>query len=253
MPTPPPPFYLDWTFWAAIWAVVAIVLSQLPPIHLLLRPKRLEVEVHSRIGVTHKVGNPNANIVVSLRNTGGRELRIRGLGLDITRDGKPLLTLPAQNYFELPSSQSSVLFVPFSLKPGETWAHSVVFLNFFDRITEKQFRENLSALDSDIRRKLAVRPEEDKRLVESDPVLVLPFNTLFEKLFVWLPGEYVVNLRVNAEPGSASFSKKYRFTLYESDTADLRQHIEDYPFGGGLAYNVERHVSLNIPLADHAG
>ena len=96
------PFYFDWTFWAAAWALVAIVLSQLPPLHLLIRPKRLDVEVHSRIGITHKVGNPNASVVVSIRNTGGRELRVRGLSLDISRDGKPLLGLPAQNYFETP-------------------------------------------------------------------------------------------------------------------------------------------------------
>jgi hypothetical protein len=253
MPTSHIPFYLDWTFWAAVWALAAIILSQLPPIHLLLRPKRLEVEVHSRIGITHKVGNPNASIVVSVRNTGGRELRIRGLRLDIARDGKPLLTLPAQNYFELPSSQSSVLFVPFSLKPGETWAHSVAFLNFFDRLTEKQNRENLSALDSDIRRKLRTKPEDDKQAVVAEPALIKPFNTLFEKLFVWLPGEYVVDLQVNAEPGSASYSKKYRFTLYESDTAELREHLEDYPFGGGLTYNVERHSGVSVPLAEHAG
>ncbi len=253
MPAPPPPLYLDWTFWAAVWAFAAIVFSQLPPIHLLLRPKRLEVEVHSRIGITHKVGNPNASVVVSVRNTGGRELRIRGLRVDITRDGKPLLALPAQNYFELPSSQSSVLFVPFSLKPNETWAHSVAFLNYFDRLTEKQFRENLSALDSDIRRRLRARPENEKSAVMADPALVQPFNVLFEKLFVWLPGEYVANLQVDAEPGSASYSKKYRFTLYESDTAELREHVQDYPFGGGLAYNVERHAGVNVPLAEHVG
>jgi hypothetical protein len=244
------PFYLDWTFWTAVCALVAIVLSQLPPIHLLLRPKRLEVEVYSRISITHKVGNPNISVMVSIRNTGGRELRIRGLGLEITRDGKPLLTLPAQNYFELPSSQSSVLFVPFSLKPGETWAHTVTFLNFFERLTEKQFRENLSALTSDIRRKIQERPQQDNRLVEAEAKLVEPFNALFEKLFVWLPGEYVANLKVDAKPESASYSKKYRFTLYESDTAELRQHVDDYPFGGGLAYNVERHTGVYVPLAD---
>lgn len=91
MPTPATPVYLDWTFWAAVWALVAIILSQFPPVHLLLRPKRLDVEVHSRI-----------------------------FNLDVWRDGKPLTVLPAQNYFETLSSQSSVLFVPFSLKPGET-------------------------------------------------------------------------------------------------------------------------------------
>jgi hypothetical protein len=251
MVTPPPPFYLDWTFWAAVWALLAIVLSQLPPLHLLLRPKRLDVEVHSRIGVTHKVGNPNASVVVSVRNTGGRVLRIRSLRLDISRDGKDLLSLPAQNYFELPSSQSSVLFVPFTLKPGETWAHSAVFLNFFDRLTEKQFRENLSALDSDIRRKLRERPEEDKRAVVGEDALLRPFYAMFEKFFVWLPGEYVATLQIVAEPGSASFTKKYRFTLYESDTAELREHVEDFQFGGGLTYNVERHVGIQVPLTEH--
>jgi hypothetical protein len=251
MPTPSAPLYLDWTFWAAVWALAAIVLSQLPPIHLLLRPKRLDVEVHSRIGVTHKVGNPNASVVVSIRNTGGRELRIRGLSLDVARDGNALMTLPAQNYYETPSSQSSVLFVPFSLKPGETWAHSVAFLNLFDRLTEKQFREDQSALDSDIRRKIRARSEDDKNAVVAEQALVQPFLKLFERLFVWLPGEYVVELRVNAEPGSASYSKKYRFTLYESDTAELRSHLEDFPFGGGLTYNVERHAGVNIPLTEH--
>ena len=251
MPTPPTPFYLDWTFWAAVWALAAIVLSQLPPLHLLLRPKRLDVEVHSRIGVTHKVGNPNASVVVSIRNTGGRELRIRGLSLDVLRDGKPLNILPAQNYFETPSSQSSVQFVPFSLKPGETWAHSVAFLNFFDRLTEKQFREHVSALDTDIRSKIRARSEDDKNAVVAGRELVEPFLQMFEKLFVWLPGEYVFELKVNAEPGSASYSKKYRFTLYESDTTELREHLADYQFGGGLTYSIERHVGINVPLTEH--
>ena len=65
VPTPPP-FYLDWTFWAAAMAFVAITLSQIPPIHLLLRPKRLDVEVNSRIRVSHMVGNPNAGVIVSI-------------------------------------------------------------------------------------------------------------------------------------------------------------------------------------------
>ena len=251
MSTDMTPFYLDWTFWAAALALVAIVLSQLPPLHLLLRPKRLDVEVHSRIGVTHMVGNPNASVVVSIRNTGGRELRARSLSLDVLRDGKPLGVLPAQNYFETPSSQSSVLFVPLSLKPGETWAHSVLFLNFFDRLTEKQFRENVSALKSDIRDKLRARAEDDRNLILANAALVEPFQRLFETLFVWQPGEYVCELKVNAEPGSASYSKKYRFTLYESDTSDLRQHCDDYKHGGGLVYTSEGHGSIYIPLTEH--
>ncbi|MFC3108238.1 hypothetical protein ACFOFO_09730 [Undibacterium arcticum] len=250
---PTHPFYVDWTFWAVIVALLAVLLSQLPPVHILLRPKRLEVEVHSRLQVTHQVGNPNVGLYVNIANTGGRELRVRRVQVDVSRDGKYLGALPAQNYFETPSSQSSVLFVPFSLKPGEHWGHAVNFLSFFDRQTEKLYRQNQSALDADIRRKLDARPKGDEQIVVAEQSLVAPFTALFDRLFIWEPGEYVFALSVNADPGSASYTKKYRFTLYESDTLALRKNAEDYQYGGGISYNVPRHVGVFVPLAEHVG
>lgn len=247
------PFYLDWKFWSVVVSGIAIVLSQLPPVYLWFRPKRLEVEVHSRIQITHKVGNPNVGLHVSISNTGGRELRIRGLQLNLSRDTKPLLSLPAQNYFETPSAQSSVLFVPFSLKPEEHWSHGVNFLNLFDRATEKFYRESESALASDIRQKIQARDADDKQLVMAEPALVTPFMGLFNKLFIWEPGEYIVELVVKAQPGSASYTKKYRFTLYESDTAELKSHTEDYRSGGGISYNVDRHVGVFVSISEHVG
>lgn len=251
----PAPVYFDWQFWSAIVALFALslLLSQLPPIHLWFRPRRLDVEVHSRLQVTHAVGNPNVGMYVSIRNTGGRELRIRATTLVVARDNTSLGTLPAQNYFETPSSQHSVLFVPFSLKPGETWAHGANFLQLFDRATEKQYRESESALGSDIRQKLAARGEGDKQAVAAEPHLVKPFLDLFERLFVWLPGEYVVELKVDAEPGATSFSKKYRFTLYESESQALKSQVEDYPYGVGVSYSVDRHPGAFVPLVQHSG
>ena len=251
MPPASTPLYLDWQFWTAVLAGIAIVLSQLPPVYIWFRPRRLEAEVHSRLQVTHKVGNPNVGMYVSIRNTGGRELRIRSLRIAVTRDNVALATFPAQNYYESPSSQSSVLFVPFSLKPGETWAHGTTFLNFFDRAAEKFYRERESALRVDLQRKLEARPAEDKRVVTAEPELVTPFIDMFNRMFVWNPGEYIIELSVDAEPGSASFSKKYRFTLYESDALELRSHTDDYKFGGGLSYNVDRHVGVFVPLSQH--
>ena len=245
------PWYLDWTFWAAALSLVAIVLSQLPPVHLLLRPKRLEVEVHSRVQLSHMAGNPNAGVVVSIRNTGDRQLRIRSLALGVSRDAHAPLWLPGQGYFETPSSQSSVLFVPFTLKPGETWAHSVTFLNTFERQVEKLFREKLSTLEGDIRRKIWERSKDDREAVVAEPKNVSPFVDLFRRIFIWYPGEYIVELRVSAEPGSASFSKRYRFTLYESDTEDLRAYIDDYKFGTGLTSKADHHSGVSIPIVEH--
>ena len=196
-------------------------------------------------------GNPNASVVVSIRNTGGRHLRVKSLALSVSRDGHPTVKLPGQGYFETPSAQSSVLFVPFTLKPGETWAHSVTFLNTFERQVEKIFRERLSALDGDIRRKLRDRPEGNGHVVVADPENVSPFAELFQRLFIWYPGEYIAELSVSAEPGSASYSKRYRFTLYESDTEDLRAHLDDYKFGVGLTYKADHHAGVNIPIVEH--
>ena len=254
MPTAPPlPFYFDWTFWAVFLSLVAVVLSQLPPVRLLLRPKRLEVEVHSRILVSHTVGNPNAGMVLSVRNTGGRTLRVKSLTLRITRDGSQLTKLQGLNYFETASATAPILFVPYALNAGDTWTHSVVFFNDFDRLTEKYFRESQSALTADIRKRLAARPENDKSAVEADPKLVEPFYELYRRLFIWLPGEYVVALEVTTEPGSASFSKSYRFTLYESDTQDLEQATADYKFGAGISFSTASPARVNLPLTEHIG
>lgn len=244
---------MDWQFWSAIAAVVAIVLSQLPPIRLWFLPKKLEVEVHSRIQVTHQVGNPNVGMFVSIRNTGGRELRIRSLQITMTRESFSPIVLHAQNYFESPSSQASTLFVPFSLKPSDTWAHGTNFLNLFDRSTEKLYRESESKLSTDIKNKLQTRPEGSKSMVEAEPEFVLPFIQLFNKLFIWQPAEYVAELIVVAEPGSASFSKKYRFTIFESDSHELSSYKEDYKFGGGLTFNTEKHSGVFVPLTPHLG
>lgn len=249
MALPTPPIYLDWTFWAAALALVAIVLSQIPPLRIILRPKRLEVDVHSRIRITHSVGNPNAGLLVGIRNTGGRQLRVQSIALDISRDGKAISNLPSNQYFELPSSTSTVLFVPFNINPGEAWTHSVIFFNENDRFTEKTFRKNVSALLTDIRAKLQARPAgQENTLVEAEDALVAPFYALMDERFVWLPGDYVAELSVLAQPGSASFKKKYRFTLFESDTEDLRLHKNDYKHGGGITYDVESHAGSNIPL-----
>jgi len=253
MPSVQIPFYLDWQFWAAIAAFLALILSQLPPVRLWLLPRRLEAEVHHKIQITHKIGNPNLGLFISIRNTGGRNLRIRAMELSVKRDGEALGRYPAQNYFERLSDQSMVLFVPFTLKPGESWEHGTNFFNEFDRATEKSFRENASSLTTDIGAKLEARPDSDKTPVVAEPALVDPFHRLFDRLFAWAPGEYIVELKVRAEPGSASFSQRYRFTLFESDTMELRSYADDFKFGGSIMYNSQRHSGLFVPLQPHNG
>lgn len=245
------PFYLDLKFWSFILSLTAFLLSQLPPIKLWFKPKKLNIEAHHRVNITHKVGNPNFSFLVSLSNTGGRNLRITAMKVKIFRDGKDLVELPAQNYYESQKDQFTVFFVPFTIKPGDDWSHTVRFLNFFDRTTDKSYRANESALRLDVQKKISARDESDKNAVIAQPELVEPFYKLFDKLFVWEPGEYVFEIIVDTKPSSDVFVKKYRFTLFESETKELKDHINDYKFGGGISYDVETHGGIFVPITEY--
>ena len=247
----PVPFYENPGFYAVIVSIAAIILSQMPPIYLLFRARRLDAEVHSRLGVTHMFGNLNLTLMVLARNAGGRELLVRKMGLSLFRDGKLLGEYPSQQYFETPASTSPFLLVPFSIKPDERWIHPVVFFNTFDRNTEKVFRRHITTLQDDIRNKLAARkPENEKEMAVAEPTLVAPFIDHFEKTFALEPGEYVASLSIAVEPGSASYVKNYRFTLFESDIADLRKFVEGYKYGGGIHFNMQEHAPIWVQLTE---
>ena len=159
------PLYLNWSFWAVLVATLALILSQLPPVHLLFRRCRLDVEPYSRIHLTHKVGNPNAQLHLILTNVGGRSVKVKEINLKFTRDGKDVAFLPAQNYLQNPGDKATVLFTSFSLKPKEEWAHIVNFLNYFSRADEKKYRSAESSLKQSII-ELKKLPENKERVVE---------------------------------------------------------------------------------------
>ena len=133
------PLYLNWSLWAVVVAAIAVVLSQIPPIKELLKKAKLDLEVYSKISITHKVGNPNLQLHLILSNIGGRNVRVKDINVSISSDGNFLATLPAQNYLQKQNDQSTLLFTTFSLKPGQEWAHITNFLNFFNREDGKAY------------------------------------------------------------------------------------------------------------------
>lgn len=225
-------FYADWTFWQWIIASLALILSQLPPLASFIRKGKLKLDAPSKIQITHKAGNPNLKIILSLRNIGERDLQIRSVHALITRSKFESFSLKAQQ-IDLAGGQS-LLFMPFPLSPKSSWTQSLGFYNDLDRQVEKEFRSNRLAMQQQIRERLAARKEEkNNEPVKVDGNLVDPFLKLFEKQFKWNPGEYTMELTVETTPSSATLQKTYRFTLFESDTDELKEHLEEYWIGGG--------------------
>jgi hypothetical protein len=246
------PSPLNWQFLSAICAVLALVLSQFPPVMTWFKPSRLlDVETLSRVAITHKIGNPNLGLYLSVRNAGKSEVRIRSITLALRRDDVDVGGFPAHSYYETMTSKENTLFVAFTVKPGDTWAHTINFLRIFDRTTEKWYRQSESKLRADIQEKIAARDESQPKIdIEAEPELVRPFLTYFDKNFAWLPGEYFVNLTIATDYSSTAVTKKFRFTLYESDSDDLRGLAEDYKYGAGINWERKGKATVSfIPIA----
>jgi hypothetical protein len=245
------PLYLNWSFWAVIVAAIAVILSQLPPVLLWFKKAKIEIELYSKISITHLVGNPNLQLHLIINNIGGRKIRIKNITATIERDGNQVATLPAQNYLQNQNSQNTLLFIAFSLKPTEEWAHIINLLNFFNRDDENEYRRLQAGMQSNVREKTAALEEEPQNPVEIDEILVQPFHQFFNRHFIWNSGEYQLTVNVATDQEKANISKKYRFTVFESHTELLKTITEHYKYGGGIWWDpkVPTNVILEIKEA----
>jgi hypothetical protein len=243
------PLYLDWSFWAVVVAFIAVALSQLPPVHLWFRRARIDLETHSRIHITHKIGNPNLQLHLILSNVGGRLVRVKNIIVKVKRDGKEVAVLPAQNYLQNPNDTNAIMFTSFSLKPKEEWAHIVNFLNYFSRADEKRYRSAESNLRADILMQKQIPGNKDV-LVETTDDLVAPFKSIFDEKFIWNPGEYEIATLVITSNSRANITKNYRFTLFESDSAELSKVANDYKYGDGINWDSGNHPGVIAQITE---
>ena len=239
-----PPLFLDWSFWAVIVSVFAIALSQLPPVIQWFKGPRLDIELYSRMAITHKVGNPNLHLHIIITNVGGINLRVKAITIRIKRDDKFIFSLPAQSFLIGPNDKSSVLFTPVRLKPLEDWSHIVIFLNFFDRQDERRYRKIEWDLRSDIQAK-GIDPKLE--LHEADFKNVEPALKFFEEKFNWLAGEYEMSVTTTAD--KVECEKIYRFAIFESQSEELKALSNLYKYGDGIYWEhnvVSKFISVEL-------
>ena len=243
------PFYQDWQFWSAIVATVALLLSQLPPLHILFRRAGLKCEAFSRIHLTHRIGNPNAQWHLIIENTGGKPVRVKSIALQFRRNGSGIITLQAQSYLRTPDAQETVIFTPFRVGQSEEWAHVINFFNLFSRDDEKEFRRIDSAMRSDILSKREALIDKSKD-VTTDPRILDQAMAFFNRHFAWEHGEYEVTLKVTTDNQRADIERPFRFTLLESECLELRSYTEAYQFGAGVFFNTPAHTGILVPTSE---
>ncbi|MDE1465393.1 hypothetical protein [Spartinivicinus poritis] len=239
----------DWRFWSFLVACVALILSQLPPLRVLLKKAKLDLELYSRILLYHKVGNPNVLVHLLLRNVGGSAVRIKKIQLDISRDGEKVISLPAQTYIpDVTKTLQSVILASFTLKPEDEWSYHVNFLNYFKRDEDKKYRDAELSLKDEILKKKESVPQNT--LVYASENLVLPFKEIFNSKYVWLPGEYKVTFTVITDNTKVNIQKTYRFILFESQSDEMKSYVDDYKTGDGIYFDSAKHSGISVELEE---
>jgi len=240
-------FYNDWQFWSTVVAFIALGLSQLPPIKLWFRRAQLSCETFTRMHITHKVGNPNVQWHLIIENTGGKTLRIKAINLLFKKMDGTLFELPVQSYLRNPESTESVMFTPFRLKSGEEWAHVLTFFSLFSRDDEKKYR----LLESRIRSNIFLQkenPDNKEKMCEANPDDISSIISFFQQHFKWVTGEYELILQIKTDNPKADLEHYYRFSLFESESNELRNYSDEYRYGGGLYWNSPTQTGLTIPM-----
>jgi hypothetical protein len=225
--------------WSAVVALLALVLSQLPPIRELLTPSRVRLSLPDRVMLTHFLGNIHIMSLVTVENLGSRKqtvARLEGLLIGSTGDSRHL---PAQQYVfrSQPISgqpMPELLMAGIHLKRDEVWSESVRFFSPPSEEEEDRINDLVGRMEKSIRGQIQQAPPGRQTPFEAEPSIVADAMTMFKDKFRLPKGNYTFLLAAISESGEILDVQGSELTIYESAIQTLRNATEDYKFGGGI-------------------
>ena len=231
-------------FWSVLVAVVAIALSQIPPIRELVRGADLSIVVPDQFMLWHFLGNVQANIFVDIRNKGGRIAYVHRIDCRIKDEGgATVCEIPAVTYYpRQPSSQADrqTLEYPVGviiIKPGEHWSETIHCYKPWNDAEEERISEIILDIRNDIGTK--IKPAENVALVEADEKLVQKAMDFFRDKFPLRRGNYHFLIAAVSESGRLMCVRGFRFTLFEAHIRALRSYTEGYKYGAGIYFPIQ--------------
>ncbi|MDH2540500.1 hypothetical protein QDR66_08160 [Acinetobacter baumannii] len=237
-------FFLNLNFWSLIIAFFALLVSLFPHIKHLLKGKKIDLDIHKKIIVYHWVGFPSLNIHLGLFNKGGAKVNIKSINLKITKDGNLVTTLKCQGFFETSVSQTANTFFPFDLPADDSWTHLCWFAMDIDRNREQKAKNAIVAVDMNIAEKIRANVANTQP-IEAESELVDHLVSLHNQNFIWETGEYFAEIQVETNP-VVKISKKFRFTLYETEVNELNNYTLEYKYGFAYGHQKNKFVFSQI-------
>lgn len=245
------PFYFDWQFWSAVAAFAALILSQLPPLKQLFRKGRITIEKYETLFLCHTVGSPSAHLFVILKNIGNTKINVQSINLSVTRKNAAAFLLKGRGYQINPTDQQFVMLVPFEIEPNATWSHTINFMEIWNRDTQKEYKNIYTKIRESINEKNKLQSGTFLLQQECDSVAYNNICMFFERNFKWLDGEYEAEVVVNSKNGDVIAKDTFAFTLFESESDELKSWVADYKFGNGVYLpNSQNQVGVWVNLSN---
>ncbi|EHH1191833.1 hypothetical protein O1D87_003466 [Vibrio cholerae] len=240
---------LDWQFWSAFFAFVAIILSQFPPMRTWFKGKKAELEKTPYVTLSHKVGNPNVSLFIILKNVGSQTLAVKKIRAVFKRDNEEVFTLNAGGYLRNQNDAFYTMFTPFDLKVDEVWAHTVNLNEYWSRKQQQRYREIESEIRNSIFTSQSGATPEVGKLYEASIDSQIAISEFFKENFKWDNGDYSVELEVLSENDTVLIKDYFRFVLYESESKALADYQSDYKYGAGVYYNSPKHTGIVVEIS----
>jgi len=234
--------------WKAIVALLALILSQLPPIRQMIKGKRLRMSVADLAQFTHVFGNTNLSLWIDLENNGAKTITISRINCLLKREEQTIQTLTARTFWLTESlSTEKPLELPLpeiALKPGDRWSG---FLHFWDtnawsKAIQGKIKSIIVRMRDDIALKAAIRdkemeaiPSTIRPLVEADSSLMQEINDVLRSLKKIEEGDYeIIVAAYESNAPSPLKSLGFDFTFFETDIKDIFEDTADYKYGFGV-------------------
>lgn len=227
-------------FWSALIALIAVVLSQLPPARTWFSKPKLDVELHDQLSLGHTFGIPNLQVYVSMLNASQRPVRVRRTIFQISTESGKAVTLRMVSHFPTAGSATPVVVFPFTVGPSQEWSHIVNAATELDVSSDRRLSEmRTTVLQSFQNAKNGYESWKAGPRTTMPPVPAADLAVMekaraeFRQNFIWQSGEFRLVVEVETDKGTFK-SGTHRFTVFEGMEVSLTSQVNGYAMGHGL-------------------
>lgn len=241
----PTPFYQNADVWIALFTFLAIILSQLPPIKLWFKKGKLELDVYSKGFLNHSLGSPLIQLHLIINNVGVKAVKIKKITTDIYVDDSLITSLSALNYVPNPSDNKTVILPTFNIEAKSEWSNITNFQQLLKREEEK-IRRDISLI---IQKKVSENTDtEQKEAVTVKNKVVKPLHKIFKENFIWEASRYKIDINIETDDIKTNLSKTIYFTIFETQSNELKAHQDGYSSGDTVYWNSGRFSGTYIDI-----